>query len=343
VRNFGNVVLELIGRGIDPKIQEARERAAVQRRQLTGFGAVATEFLDRHASGLRKSAEAKRIIEREFIKRWGSRPITEIMPEEIATAIRAIVKRGAPYQAHNAFGYLRRLFNWAIGTQEFGISASPMERLSPGDLIGRRQARERTLSDGELRAVWLGAGSMGYPYGDIIRMLILTGQREREVANMCWSEVNLDTQLWTIPALRMKGGRAHEVPLAPEATTLLRGLPGFTAGDCVFTTTGGAKPVNGFSKAKVRVDKLSGATGWVIHDLRRTMRTHLSALPVQDLVRELVIAHAKRGLHKVYDQHAYQEEKRRCLELWEARLLSIIQPTEGGNLDHLSQRHAQAV
>jgi len=76
------------------------------------------------------------------------------------------------------------------------------------------------------------------------------------------------------------------VPLAPEALALLRGLPRFTGGECVFTTTGGVKPVNGFSKAKSRIDKLSGVAGWVIHDLRRTMRTHLSALPVPDLVRE---------------------------------------------------------
>jgi hypothetical protein len=68
------------------------------------------------------------------------------------------------------------------------------------------------------------------------------------------------------------------------------------------------------------------ATGWKIHDLRRSMRTHLSALPVQDVVREAVIAHARPGLHKVYDQHSYEDEKRQCLELWERRLLAIVEP-----------------
>jgi integrase len=82
--------------------------------------------------------------------------------------------------------------------------------------------------------------------------------------------------------------------------------------------------VNGFSKAKARADRLSGVADWKIHDLRRTMRTGLSALPVEDLVRELVIAHAKPGLHQVYDLHTYQDEKRRCLELWEHRLLSTV-------------------
>jgi integrase len=332
--------LELIGRGIDPRIEEARHRADAQRRQSNSFAAVAGEFLERHASGLKKSAEAKRIIETEFVKQWGPRPITDIMPEEVATAIRAIVKRGAPYQAHNAFGYLRRLFNWAIGTHQFGIHASPVERLSPKDLIGKREARERTLSDDELRAVWNTAGVIGYPYGYVFRLLILTGQREREVADMRWSEVDFDKKLWTVPAERMKGGRAHEVPLAPEALALIERLPRFSGGESVFTTTGGAKPVNGFSKAKTRMDKLSGVASWVIHDLRRTMRTHLSALPVQDLVRELVIAHARPGLHKVYDQYSFQDEKRRCLELWEARFLSIFDPppTEIANLSEERQR-----
>ena len=318
--------LELIGRGIDPRVEEARQRAAAQRRQLNTFTAVAGEFLERHASGLKKSAEAKRIIEAEFVKRWGPRPITDITPEEVATAIRAIVNRGAPYQAHNAFGYLRRLFNWAIGTHQFGIDVSPVERLSPKDLIGKRESRERTLSDDELRAVWNAAAAMGYPYGHVFRLLILTGQREREVADMRWSEVDFDKKLWTIPADRMKGGRAHEVPLAAGALALLRELPRFASGECAFTTTEGAKPINGFSKAKARMDKLSGVADWVIHDLRRTMRTHLSALPVQDLVRELVIAHAKPGLHKVYDQHAYQDDKRSCLEFWAARLMPIVEP-----------------
>jgi integrase len=325
-RQKARVWLELIKKGIDPKAEGARDRAAAQRRQVNTFAAVAAEFLERHAAGLKKSAEAKRIINGEFVKRWEARPITDIMPEEVAASIRAIVRRGSPYQAHNALGYLRRLFNWAIGTHEFGIRTSPVAQLKPNDLIGKREARERTLSDEELRVVWNAADKMGYPYGPVFRLLVLTGQREREVAEMRWPEVDFAKRLWTIPAERMKGGRAHEVPLTPAAVHTLELLPRWKSGDYVFTTTGGSKPVNGFSKAKARADRLSSVSGWVIHDLRRTMRTHLSALPVQDLVRELVIAHAKPGLHKVYDQHAYQDEKRRCLDLWEKRLLSIVDP-----------------
>jgi integrase len=335
--------LDLISRGIDPKVEEERRRAEARRRQVNTFASVALDFLDRHASKLAKSAEAERIIKGEFVKRWGVRPITEIARQEVSAAIRAIVKRGAPYQAHNAFGYLRKLFNWAIGTGEYGIDASPLDRLQPKELIGTRVARTRTLTDGELRAVWFAAGRMGYPYGPLFRLLILTGQREREVADMSWSEVDFDQKMWSIKARRMKGDRAHEVPLAPDALALLQELPRFTAGDYVFTTTAGAKPINGFGKAKIRSDKLSGVSGWVIHDLRRTMRTHLSALPVEDLVRELVIAHAKPSLHKVYDQHAYQDEKRRCFELWEARLLSIVEPRPPGGVTDLAELRQRRV
>lgn len=366
--------LELIGRGIDPKVQEARDRAAERRKQVNTFGAVATAFLDRHVKGpayaelerlagerrvseptlteeeafaaviadpknarlvaksreqgIAKKAQAERIIESEFVKRWGDRPAGDIQPEEVAEAVRAIVKRGAPYQAHNAFGYLRLLYSWAIGTGEFGLDTSPVERLSPSKLIGKREARERTLTEEELRAVWAASEAMGYPYGPLFKLLILTGQREREVADVDFREIDFDKQLWTIPAHRMKGGRAHEVPLTPDAIKILKDLPQFTEGHFAFTTTAGEKPVNGFSKAKARIDKLSKVADWKIHDLRRTMRTHLSALPVEDMVRELVIAHAKPGLHKVYDQHAYQSEKRRCLELWQDRLNGIIKPKE---------------
>ena len=219
---------------------------------------------------------------------------------------------------------------WAEGQHAYGLTASPAERLRPKDLTGKKTARQRVLDDAELRALWRAAERTPYPYGPVYLMLALTGQRKSEVAEARWREFDIQKKLWTIPAERMKMDAPHIVPLSDDVIAILKILPKFKQGDHLFSTTFGAKPVNGFSKAKARLDKSMhdemGAepVHWTIHDIRRTMRTGLSALPIADLVRELVIAHAQQGLHKVYDQHSYLDEKRRALDLWAARLMSIL-------------------
>ncbi len=166
----------------------------------------------------------------------------------------------------------------------------------------------------------------------------MTGQRLREVANAEWKEFDLDQAVWTIPATRMKGNAAHEVPLPGAVADMLRTLPRGT-GPFVFSTTGGRRPVSGFSKAKERLDGLLADVGpWTFHDLRRTMRTNLGGLPVPTNVAEMCIAHAQPGLHKVYDRHSYRDEKRRAFELWAARLLSIVEPRKTTNVLQIGGR-----
>jgi integrase len=317
--------LELIAAGRDPRAEVLKLRREEQQRQADTFGAVAEEFIKRHVTKLAKAREIERDIRRELIQRWGRRPVTDITRRDVVELLEEVVDRGAPYQAHNLLGHVRKLFNWAIARDVYGLQGSPCDRLKPAEVIGKKGIRTRVLTDDELRAVWRAAGDMGYPLGPLFRLLILTGQRKSEVAEMSWPEIDFDKALWTIPGERMKEDAAQLVPLSPDAMQILKALPRWT-GPFIFSTTAGKKPVNSFSKAKERIDRLSGIAGWKIHDLRRTMRTHLSALPVQDIVRELVIGHTKPGLHKVYDQHAYLDEKRHALELWAARLKSIVEP-----------------
>jgi integrase len=153
------------------------------------------------------------------------------------------------------------------------------------------------------------------------------------VAEMRWSEIDLDKALWTIPADRMKADSAHEVPLSPMAVEILKSLPRWT-GPFVFSTTGGARPISGFSKIKLRIDAaLSEAIpAWRFHDLRRTMRTGLGGLPVPANVAEMCLAHAQPGLHQVYDRHSYRAEKRRAFELWAAQLKDIVEPGGRSNV-----------
>ena len=324
--------LDLIRKGVDPRADQERQQLAEQRKRENTFAAVAEDFIKDKLPGERKGREVERDIRREFIPVWGGRPITEITALDVRAVVKAAKDRGASYQAHNLLTTARRLFNWAIDQHAYGLETSPCDRLKPKALIGEKKARHRILSPAELRAFWKATESMGYPYGPLLRLLALTGQRKSEVAEARWSEFDLDEGLWTIPAERMKADAAHVVPLTPPVIEILQSLPRFDRGDHLFSTTFGTKPVAGFSKAKEILDrKMAKELGapvepFVIHDVRRTMRTGLSALPIPDLVRELVIAHTKPGLHKVYDQHAYLDEKRNALNQWAGRLREIITP-----------------
>jgi integrase len=263
----------------------------------------------------------------------------------VRAVLKAAVDRGSPYQAHNLLVLARRLFSWAIDQHVYGLETSPCDRLKPKAIIGKKVFRTRIFNDDEWRALWRAARRLGYPYGPLFRMLMLTGQRKSEVAEARWSEFDLAKKLWTIPAERMKADAPNVVPLTDDVLAVLKSLPRFRKGDHLFSATFGDKPVNGFSKAKERLDRrmlrswraLGRIRGedrrqaqipdFVIHDIRRSVRTGLSALPgISDLVRELVIAHTKPGLHKVYDQFAYLDEKRKALELWNSRLRTIVEP-----------------
>ena len=102
---------------------------------------------------------------------------------------------------------------------------SPCDRVKPKDVIGKKALRTRILRDVEMRALWAATESMGYPYGPLIRLLVLTGQRKSEVSDARWSEFDLQRWLWTIPAERMKADAPHTVPLTAEAVAVLESLP----------------------------------------------------------------------------------------------------------------------
>lgn len=331
--------LEMIRKGIDPRDHEEGERRAALRKRVNSFEAVVEDFIRLALIGpnpdkpkLRSGPEVERDIRRELLPRWGTRPVTEITAHDVVEVVDDIMARGTPHMARNVFATVRRFFNWTISRRVYGIDRSPCDRMRPSDLVGERVLRSRILTDDEICAIWAATEKLGYPYGPLLRLLLVTGQRKTEVAEMRWSEIDLEKHLWIIPPERMKQNAVHAVPLPDMAVTILQNLPRFKRGDFVFSTCFGEKPVAGFSKGKARLDRLmtqelgKEPPPFVLHDFRRTMRTGLSALPISDLVRELVIAHAKPGLHKVYDQFAYLDEKRRALDLWATRLRSIVEP-----------------
>jgi integrase len=322
-----------ISRGIDPKKRKETERGAEAQRQANSFGSVAEAFIQKHVSGLKSGPEVETTIRRELIPKLGSRPIADITRRDVVELIEVIADSGRKYAAHKLFNYVSKLFAWAIARHIYGLETSPCTGVKPSEIAGKKEPRQRVLSDSEIRALWKATEGLGYPAAPFVRLLLLTGQRLREVAEMTWSEIDIDKVLWTIPADRMKGDSAHEVPLSTMAVEILKSLPRWT-GPFVFTTTGGARPISGFSKMKARLDTAikEPITPWRFHDLRRSMRTGLSALRVPDVVSELCIAHTQKGLHKVYDQHAYLDEKRHAFESWANRVLAICEPGGQSNV-----------
>jgi integrase len=331
---------KLIKKGIDPSTVKEQARVEKEREQKNTFRAVLAAYNKDKLEGLRRGREVNRDLEKLADDTgWGGRPITEITALEVRDVIKQYKDRGKIHHAHNLLGYVRRLYDWAIDQEVYaGLETSPCDHLKPKKLIGKKTQRTRVLSDVELRAAWIGAERLGYPYGPLFQLLMLTGQRKSEVAEMRWSEIgDLAKKLWTIPPERMKADAAHLVPLSDDAVAVLTSLPRFD-GDYVFSIQSGAKPVAAFSEYKNRYDAeivkvlrehdpKAKLAHFVIHDLRRTVRTRLSAIPnISDLVRELVIGHTKPELHKVYDQYAYLDEKRFALDAWATRLRSIIEP-----------------
>jgi integrase len=268
-------------------------------------------FADMRRRQLRRAHEVEREIRRELMPAWGYRPIGDISRTDIRNVLFPIMHRGHSAQAHHVFSFASRLFNFAI--ERDLIQHSPCDRIKPSRLIGPKVVRTRILTDQELRELW--NNNLGYPWGPFIQMLMLTGQRRTEVAHARWSEMHGD--VWVIPSTRYKTDTAHSVPIVPELQRVLDRLP--RGGDFLFTSNG-LKPIAAFSKAKNRIP----LENWTWHDIRRSMRTGLSALPIPDNVRELVIGHAQRGLHKIYDRRRYEKEKREALTLWADRLLSIV-------------------
>ena len=325
--------------GVDPAAEEERRRREEERKRQNSFAAVAEQFIAHiHRQKLRTAADMERDLRKAFVAEWGGRSITDITPDDVKRVIRRTIDRGAKYQAFSDFTLIRRVFNWSLGTDDHGLQFNPCSRLRPADLIGPRASRDRVLSDAELRALWRATERLKYPYGALYKMLVLTGLRLGEVCGARWSEFDLDRREWTIPAARMKktraGAKPFVVPLTDAMIEVLSDLPRFNSGDCLFSLSFGKTSVrvDSFSHVKAELDafmreELNGPLpDFVNHDVRRTVRTHLSALRISEEVREAVLAHVRPGIKGTYDHYQYVDEKREALTLWNARLRSIVEP-----------------
>jgi integrase len=338
----------LITKGIDPKTQSEVEQAEREKKALdqarlrdNTFASMAEEFIRRDAAKKRTAKSIARLVRRDLIKRWGDRPVSEIGKGDVIRMVEQVAEQNGTYAAHQCFVYTRRIYNWALKREDpkkpvLGITSNPCTFVDVNDLAGRRKARQRVLTDREIALIWEateGEPLAVYPDGQFIRLLLILGVRRGEMAAATWGEFDLTQATWALAESRTKNEEARVLPLPKIAVEILATLPRFSE-DHLFSTTRGEKAIANFGKVKDRLDrkiaKLNGGAAiapWRLHDLRRSMRTNLSAIAsISPLVAELMIGHRQQGILAVYDQHRYAKEQREGFEAWASRLRSIVEP-----------------
>jgi integrase len=300
----------------------ASERKALRRREVAASAPirdtiekVAAAYLKHAKARTRESTftETKRVFAVEILPAWRGRRLSEIGKQDVRKLVDGIAKRPAPVSANRALASIKTFLAFAV--EQDILAVSPAASVRPP---AAERARERTLSDDELAAVW--RASLGLrEYGAIIRLLILTGQRRSEVAEMVWPEIDLAGRVWNIPAARCKNGRAHSVPLSAQAIAILEN---FRAGASLNVF----EPVS-FSRMKAELDVLlPGMQPWVIHDLRRTAASGMAGLGTAPHVIEACLNHQSgviRGVTATYNRFNYASEKRAALDLWGAHVAAL--------------------
>ena len=332
-------LLRGVGQGIDP-LEEKRRRKAEP-----SVADLADEWLERHAAGLKSEPAIRALVLNDLVPAVGKLKVSDLRRRDVIELIERKAET-APRQAALLLGHARKLIDYAVDRDI--IPANPLAGLKPGAIkvAGKRDplkavARQRVLDGDEIRAFWsaIDGAKLHRLTALALKLVLVTGQRPGEVAGMHEREIN--GRVWTIPAARRgKTETAHSVYLTDAALQIVqdaraeiarlqrrRGAP---AAGFIFEAEPGQPITNGtLGRAVARQHEALGAKDlapwgrWTPHDLRRTMRTGLSACGIRPDIAELTIGHTKRGVVAVYDQHGFDAERRAALEAWEARLLRI--------------------
>ncbi len=321
----------------------ARAAAVAEARERDRFETVAERYIVQALGEKRSARETARLLRQGPAAEWHGRHVAAIRRVDVADLIDAIRKR-SPATARLSYSALRGFFAWCIERELVDVSPCDHVKAPP-----RPPARDRVLSDEELAAVWKGADALGFPFGPVIKLLMLTGQREGEVAGMVWSEVDVSAASWIIPKERTKNGREHVVDLSAEALAIIEAVP--RTGELLFPARRAparkhprkagdtaARPVVGFAAAKRLLDSdtarktkdplpTAGLAPWRLHDLRRTAATGMAGMSFPPHVVERVLNHASGvtgGLVGVYQRHEYRPERKAALTAWGTRVAAII-------------------
>lgn len=335
-RAKAKVLQGTVAAGKDPAAEKQAARAKAEKAKSAAkntVNAVLDLFIAQYVKKkLRSAKTVERCLEVYVRPRIGSVPITDLRRSHIVEMLDAIEEADKAVTADRVLAYVRKAFNWHAARVDDFVPpiVRGMARTTPAD-----HARTRMLADDEIRSLWkaLESPDSPEPFRNIVRVLLLTAQRRDEIGLMRADEIDGDTLI--IPAERYKTGVPNAVPLTQAA---LRWIGARKTG-FMFSTTGGKKAFNGYSKAKIQLDaviaeqrkaaRLKPMPEWRLHDLRRTARSLMSRAGVPSDIAEMVLGHKLTGVRGVYDRHSYAHEKRDALEKLAGLIGLILNPPAG--------------
>lgn len=268
-------------------------------------------------------AAARRTFENHFAH-LAKRPVALVTDDEIRKGLRQVIERHGKVAAIRDKSNLSSFYSWAL--REGLAKANPTINVQQ---LAENAARDRTLDDDEIRAIWSACGDDDF--GKIVKLLLLTGARRNEIGGLQWSELNLAAGVMTVSPARTKARRELRLTLPPAALDILQSVPRRADRQYLFGDRGGEYSRWGY--AKVNLDKRLAENGyqlkpWTLHDLRRSCRTRLAMLGVPPHVAARVLNHVDghRGSvdGSVYDRHDYAKELADALAKWADALMAIV-------------------
>jgi len=233
--------------------------------------------------------------------------------------------RPAPIASNRFLGYLGPVMTWATSEEWDGMGAHPVARMQRQ---GTEKARDRVLSEDEIRAVWAASfiaddtNRAAKSYGRLVRFLLVTLQRKTESSVIRHGHV-LDGN-WYVggrTGADNKSSRIHRLKLPSLA---LEAMGEGAARDLVFPGKFDDKTVSGFSKLHKELVKRAGTEWWTLHDLRRTGSTNMQPLGVSHDDIDAVQNHALAGTRRNYLHDENYDIKAGALEKWNRRLGEIV-------------------
>jgi integrase len=342
-RSLANAHLDSANKGVSPLV---RLEAAATAGGLTVTG-LAEQFLVDYVAmkRLRAAWRYECALRVHVIPNIGDILADALTRDQVRTLIKKVLirvpgdrtptkrPRGGQEAARTVVSVMRKLYNWAIREELLKRADNPIAYMM--DNLPKKRRRDRVLSLEEAKVVWAAASSLGYPFGPVYQLILLTGCRPGEWSVSRWPWIDFKQSLAVIPAEAYKTDHVHVVPLVQQATSILT-LVGQEhrrqRGDFIFSGTGGEKALAGWPKAQRRMmSAICALTGdrdmprWSPHDLRRTVATRLAeqlGVAGEQTIKR-VLGHSDHGVTAIYNRYGYVKEMRSALEAWAQDLCSV--------------------